>query len=283
MGLQLTIPGANFAALPVLRNDPVLSPGSLFMLDPTHGAGAWPAGVPANAALMPNIALKEALALIPGKTAAQLSGPVVNNGSLAGTKGKMERSGKGGMHGIVSPTNALTRSDAFTVQFPADIKAYMKANVNNRFYLSAWERVTRLPGVGSAFSILSANGTFGIGLTTSGSTHFGGTILNATVANVTGNRFVNVEAKPAATLATDPDTSPDNHLAYNIGNRGGDAASYGKTGSRILYRVYLEDLTVSGRTFAEVKALDQAEYTKHVLTAGGRYYGDTFTDPATIA
>lgn len=33
---------------------------------------------------------------------------------------------------------------------------------------------------------------------------------------------------------------------------------------------------------AEVDAIDHALYTSHVLTAGGRYFGDTFTDPATI-
>lgn len=30
------------------------------------------------------------------------------------------------------------------------------------------------------------------------------------------------------------------------------------------------------------RAIDHALYTTHVLTAGGRYYGDTYTDPATV-
>jgi hypothetical protein len=55
-----------------------------------------------------------------------------------------------------------------------------------------------------------------------------------------------------------------------------------KTDSHIIYRFYLEDLTVSGLSYATVDALSRAEDTKHVLTAGGRYYGDTFTDPTTI-
>jgi hypothetical protein len=40
--------------------------------------------------------------------------------------------------------------------------------------------------------------------------------------------------------------------------------------------------TVSGRTYEQVAAIDQALYTKEVLTAGGRYYGDTYTNPTTI-
>ena len=55
-----------------------------------------------------------------------------------------------------------------------------------------------------------------------------------------------------------------------------------KLHSWILYRTYVEDLSVSGRTYAEVDALDYALYEKHVLTADGRYYGDTYTDPATL-
>lgn len=48
--------------------------------------------------------------------------------------------------------------------------------------------------------------------------------------------------------------------------------------SLVFYRFYIEDLTVSGRTYEEVKAIDDALYTKEVLTAGGRYYGDTWTE-----
>lgn len=39
--------------------------------------------------------------------------------------------------------------------------------------------------------------------------------------------------------------------------------------------------SVSGRTAAAVGAIDQSEYVTEVLTAGGLYFGDTFSDPAT--
>lgn len=60
------------------------------------------------------------------------------------------------------------------------------------------------------------------------------------------------------------------------------SSSQGNAGSFIFYRSYMEDLTVSGRTFEEVASIDQSLYEKEMLTPGGRYYGDTFTDPATI-
>ncbi|MCB4842518.1 hypothetical protein LHV18_18025, partial [Providencia rettgeri] len=48
----------------------------------------------------------------------------------------------------------------------------------------------------------------------------------------------------------------------------------------IFYRAYIEDLTVSGRTWDEVNAIDKAMYEKEVISVGGRYFGDTFTAPA---
>lgn len=46
--------------------------------------------------------------------------------------------------------------------------------------------------------------------------------------------------------------------------------------SYILYRMYLEDLTVSGRTYAQVDAIDYAMW-QTAFSAGGKFYGDTFT------
>lgn len=46
-----------------------------------------------------------------------------------------------------------------------------------------------------------------------------------------------------------------------------------------LYRLYIEDMTVSGRDYAEVEAIDLAAYTRE-FAAGGKFYGDTFTTPA---
>lgn len=51
--------------------------------------------------------------------------------------------------------------------------------------------------------------------------------------------------------------------------------------SFVFYRTYLEDLTLSGRTYAQVSAADLALYNA-AFGAGGRYAGDTFTDPATL-
>jgi hypothetical protein len=48
------------------------------------------------------------------------------------------------------------------------------------------------------------------------------------------------------------------------------------------YRAYIEDLTLSGRTWAEVNAIDYALY-QAAFGTDGRFEGDTtFTAPSTI-
>lgn len=53
------------------------------------------------------------------------------------------------------------------------------------------------------------------------------------------------------------------------------------TPSYIVYRVYIEDLNLSGRTFEQVKAIDDAEHAK-AFAEGGRFYGDTWSNPALV-
>ncbi|MCF6764112.1 hypothetical protein, partial [Pseudomonas fragi] len=52
--------------------------------------------------------------------------------------------------------------------------------------------------------------------------------------------------------------------------------------SRIIYRAYGEDLTVSGRNYAEVEALDYALFLE-AFAPGGKFYGDTFTSPSALS
>lgn len=68
----------------------------------------------------------------------------------------------------------------------------------------------------------------------------------------------------------------------NIG--GGTLEPYNATSgnpSWILYRIYIEDLSLSGRTYEQVKAIDDAEFAK-AFAAGGKFFDDTWNDPATV-
>jgi len=51
--------------------------------------------------------------------------------------------------------------------------------------------------------------------------------------------------------------------------------------SMIFYRFYCEDLSLSGRTREAVAALDD-ELFAEAFAVGGKFYGDTYTDPSTF-
>lgn len=52
--------------------------------------------------------------------------------------------------------------------------------------------------------------------------------------------------------------------------------------SHVVYRYYLEDLTISGRTYAQVDAIDQRLYAAKISTPGGAYFGDTPSAPGSF-
>jgi hypothetical protein len=295
-GLKLVIP-TTFTdnTLPILRDDPMLNVGSLIMLEPNHPARPLAAGVPANNGPIPNIAHKELNALLGGTySVGDLDPKLVYPGSFSGTKAKLERSGKGGIHGIVSQAVALASGDGAMTSMFAALNNYIKANYGHSYYFSFWDRITRinagtLPG--------TAAGTEGvIESSTAVSKHLmmqvGTQMLNGSGTpggsrvgtNAVGPRFGNLALvgplnsfdSATATLGAMWGAYSGTYNAAVLASRNSFWPSF------VFYRFTIEDLTVSGRTYAQADAADFAEYTKQVLTPGGRYYGDTFTDPATI-
>lgn len=275
LGASFTGPGA--ATLPTLPIDPVESAGSLMLVEPSHPVSQWAAGVPAEASVLPNVLLPRAQGLIPGGTATSLGALVVNSGTLTGAKGRMERTGKGGMHVILSPTVATVKSDAFIITPQQAIWDYMRANLTHVFYLSLWHRITR-PGTPSAGRVMFAGlNTYLWFYSISGGTR--------PPVNTVGPAFRSGSAATSNTGTVGHFAGEDALFEGGNGSTQNSQAgvTLGKNASHVFYRAYLEDLTVSGRDYATVDALDYALYTAQVLTPGGRYYGDTIpTDPATI-
>jgi hypothetical protein len=160
-------------------------------------------------------------------------------------------------------------------------------NSGHSFYFSTWFRITRTATSGgtSLVNLQSAN--------VSPTTNYlarqqGGANLPAngrTAAAAIGSQITNLAAP--AWSGTKP-SGLGSYVSTNLILGFDGVFNYNETlakasGSRAYYRTYIEDLTVSGRSYSDVDAIDFAEYTKQVLTAGGRYYADTYTDPATIA
>lgn len=283
MGHKITLSDIVFSdsSLPVLRDDPLLSSGSLVLVDVGHSKGRL-SGVPSNGTLVNNIAGSIASGLVGSASVSPdiLTG-FTNNAMVP------ELSGKGGLHVIKSKVND-TNATRFTLRLPAAIKAYLLANPTHGYYFSMWQQFTRKFDANNAPLMIIGESAYSVNflmnLGSSGAVQ--GAATNVLGQATTLNPFV--AAGPAKLqLAVSKVTGTLSSLAYNdlfifggVPSVGVMDAALKKGGSQIMYRVYLEDLTVSGRTYAEVKALDDALYAA-AFAPGGKFYGDTHSDPVT--
>lgn len=286
MGQQFVLSDIEFTddSLPVLRNDPLLSSGSLLLVDFGHSLGSV-VGVPVRSDRLPNIA---------GDIAATVTGQADNalimwtNTAPAATEMKMERTPKKGFHVIRSQVTDVAGTTA-CLRVPPGLLAYLLTNKTHSYYLSIWQEVTRtFTTNGSPNPHITALAGVNIGndklfaITASGSvngsTNLIGQSKNIDPTAAVGDSKIQVAVNGISGTLTSftYDTLFSFGGSLNAGNTGLHVG-----GSQILYRVYLEDLSVSGRDYATVKALDDALYAAAFAT-GGKFFGDTFTDPATL-
>lgn len=296
MGRFITLPGVTPGSdRPRIDTTDGILPnaGALLLVDPKHPAQQWASGLPADLALLPNLAEAQANGL--GIAQAK---PVFNYTPSAGVL-LGERTSKGGVHAILTAANVPADNFGMGIGMSDAMAAYILANPTHAFYFSSWFRCTRARtdtgGLTQApvFAVTntSADATNRFVRVTTGVG--GGTSLGSRTSNMgtglTGPMFF--DAAFNAWQGTPPaGTSSLVRHVFRVGRpvTGGAGGSYISDPNAVggpsyaFYRAYVEDLTVSGRSYATVDALDFAAYTKEVLTAGGRYYGDTFTDPATL-
>lgn len=284
LGMDFT--GPNVKDLPkVAYTDPLEASGSLMLLDMTHPMAGLPSGVPAHGATYPNMFAKNAETLLGSGS----TGLLIQSVYKAPENGKVERSGKGGIHAIQSITQTGEK-EGFQLRLPVALVDYFKANPTHSYYVSQWGKTTRPESaaqhsVAAMSSASLASFAFNLGDGGAGS---GPTLLGSRQVSELANTptFRNMgTSKLHGDFVTGTYYAHLNAL-FEVGNylpRNAGSGKSGLHGAQIFYRGYIEDLTVSGRTYEQVDALDFAEYTKQVLTPGGRYHGDTVaTDPATL-
>ncbi|UVT31703.1 hypothetical protein SEA_PATOS_5 [Gordonia phage Patos] len=301
-GLGIIIPRSGGSG-PSLEIDGMLNAGSLLLVDPNHYAKPWSAGVPAHLSQIPNLASAKVAQLL-GAPAVEPGvgyhstftlGGAINNG----TKGLVERTSKGALHGIVSQSVALASGDGVNMTIHPDLRAYLAANQSHRYYVSQWDRLTRanagsMPGSAAQFTGVSAASTSStlLALIRTDSIYQGGggfiSDPNAFVAtpglNSAGDRFIACGPTTDQTIVVGQTVfagpmwgaSTGTYNAAVLGTRNTFWPSF------VFRRFYLEDLTVSGRTFAQARDADLALHNAAVA-AGGRYGGDTWTSPASVA
>lgn len=266
--------------------DPILSDGSLFLIDVKN----WDAGVPSNGARLPNIARIQAGLLGIDDSAATFAqvGDLVSGGY-----GAIERTAKQGLHVMVRQSADVPANNGFNINLPPGIVSYMLGNDDHEFYFSQWRKLTRVakttsPGGAKTFAAMmnassTANAFFLMSHSSTqevpNSANLTGKRVSGAGQNVLGNTIHNLAGPPTGV----------NDGTYMAAAQFGAVAPQNTYSvivaalpSWVFYRCYLEDLTVSGRTYAEVDALDYALW-QSAFAPGGRFDGDTHSNPATVA
>jgi len=273
------------------RDDGILSDGSLVLVDFAHSANPLVGAPVTGTKNIPNIAWKEAAALHGSGSQSDWAFDAVVN--VTSNDGFIERSGKGGIHACMSQSTHSGTGKGFEVRRQVDgaspLFQYLYANIDNDFYFSQWEKVTRIAltsnpehSNGAIYSSVgtvnsAANCLFNLSQAVTYNATLGSN-NSPSLPQAVGNSFRSggfsgwtADGRPTSAV-----TIIAGLLA--VGQRPGIFASntVNKSRSAVMYRAYLEDLTVSGRTYAEVKAIDESLFTQ-AFAVGGRFYNDTFT------
>lgn len=295
LGLKIALPAAyTDNTLPVLHDDALLTTGSLLLIDPAHSSNPLLTVPTPGSPSVPNIAWKECAACIGSGTQSTLASAFVFDVSyVANTDGKLELTTKGGLHGIVSITTQNASNHGFRIASAALLNTYIAANPSHTFFLSQEIYATRVVTPTGNATIARIHDTASLPRFLH-SFAFGGSNVNNNVANTLSGQ-IRVPASLNAMGSQIRDGAANTwQSAAPVGATTQVTAEWGRTGSEnaafsnvfpsyILYRQYLEDLTVSGRSWATVDALIVARNQADVLTSGGRYFGDTYTNPSVIA
>lgn len=190
-------------------------------------------------------------------------------------------SAKGGLHGITkeSPSVGWRKLTPNT-----DLINYINNNYTHKFFIGLSHRVTS--PVGSGTGKISYSGAFQTDsrslwafdsridyLPPNNSPYFD----NQDKLGSNELMYQSISVKNGVYSTFGEFTPPfDDICFWKVGsNSNFDVASSGKRPSDIFYTFYMEDLTVSGRTFDEVNNIFKARHIQN-HSVGGKYYGDTW-------
>lgn len=268
--------------------DPRLNAGSLLLLEPARDA---PVVVPST---LRNYAADQFQAV-----SGQRVDTVEVTDALTGQPGCLAQlTAKKGLHGIVGtgPLAAATRT-RLAGTTPAALINYLIANPAHKYYMGMIGRVTRndavpdypllaLGGVSPATDYAgTSNVGFGVAQSRDGgaisgqpgtaSAFFLGRRVDSNVQYFADVAVSGHNITSAAAL------SQGRGEIFTMGERVNTANIAGWP-SHILYTLWIEDLTISGRTYAQCSEQGLTLYNRR-FGVGGEYAGDTWTNPATVS
>jgi len=263
--------------LPVSRAS-LLNAGSLVSVEPS----GW-GSVPATSTPVTNLASVQCDALV-GADAGVLT--FINE--FTTPEGIVELSTKGGLHVIKKQAAGQTVARFIRISMSSALRTYLATNITHDLYLSWWGKRTRVGLSGSVLRyIAKVSGTAtaqfaaGVGVDPISAPGYASPGVGAYRLGFTDHHDSDQYFLAVGSTGASSDFGGTTHANVFLDGMltTGELA---KSPSFLTWALYLEDLTVSGNTFAAVEAIDKALYTAMVETAGGVYYGDTYTDPATV-
>ena len=259
-------------------------PGTLLLIEPARSPSV--VGVPASGAILPDRS-----GWLVG------AGAELRYANMTAGIGLMERTSKGGIHSIKTPASQFAHAGIIP---SAAVVQYMLDNIGHEFYIGIQGRITR-PGLSGndAHFAMSFSATAGTSQLLVASMADANTYPSTSVLKGAKKYPLTSMVSPAAPSAvfaaagmkgytgSITRTAADiiaNRMAslFNVGSSGPFNSGNAGAASKVFYRAIIEDVTVSGRNFAALSAMDYSFFEAEVLTPGGRYYGDTFTAPSTI-
>lgn len=284
------------SAMPKLRKDRILTDGSLMLLDAYHSQGrvflgeqtysSFGPAVPDDGFALQNIAWEEAIAAI-GSGDEGSTQPLVAR--TDGTGMTLERTPKKGLHGLISQSGNLAAGVGMEINMRSPMRTYMRTNAAHKYYFSVWKRLTRPANL----VVTTRPATAVVQATTAATSNYlmmfdqGFSLPNgAARLGVIEDPGVNDDTQPTfqaigvnGWTGTPPAADGDMRLNLMLwGAKGAYGSLAGTDGppSWILYRYYIEDMTVSGRSFDDIADLDHKLY-EQAFAAGGKYNGDSWT------
>ena len=268
--LDVSFKGEGAQAPILTRVDKIESKGSLLLLDMSKVSD-----LPANNGKFTNLFADRARQITGEESS------IDYNFSLNSSKGKIERTAKGGLHFIANPSITESYDSYAVIKETAAVRKFIKNNrmnlpTDHMFFFSAWVRYTTTGNAQRYTSNYSHDSNHNLQRIF---------YIGQSYSTGTGNKRMSAKSgygyNPDGTVSL-----PIDSTNFNMFN--GGAVGLNKVGSAsrqyesvIFYRFYAEDLTLSGRTFEDVDALDNVLFNE-AFAVGGKFYGDTYSDPNTV-
>lgn len=295
-GTKLTLNVAvNNSTLPISRIDKRLNAGSLVLLDFSHSLSNSTI-IPTNGSTIKNLASFEATTLL-STSEANISPIITNTTTTNGMK--LEFTGKKGLHGIVSQVNDIDSGNDFTIKLPDIIRDYIYNNISRGFFISIWDRKTRLATTASTSIFnLGLNTTSNyINAFTTGGGNMKGSNIGGRFSTTSLNSLSPQINNSAVSVITGTVTNSSSENLFKFGSFGAyRTLEVNKACSNILYQLHIVDIETArveyntlnnaslttAQMYSVLDTADLANWT-YAFSSIGRFYNDTFTDPATFA